>query len=76
MAVIDHEAMDGAPSSTGTIVHRIDSAVVKKDMSEAGFMLAGELDILKNTTDDKSKLVFDPAVRGKTSRFILKFTNP
>ena len=76
MAIIDHHAGDGAPSTTGTTVHRIDPAIVKKDMAAAGFELAGELDILLNDTDDNSKSVFDPAVRGKTSRFVLKFKNP
>jgi len=76
MAVIDHHAGDGAPSTSGTTVHRIDPAVVKKDMAAAGFELEGELGILLNDSDDPSKLVFDPSVRGKTSRFILKFTNP
>jgi predicted methyltransferase len=76
MAVIDHQAMDGAPSTTGTTVHRIDGAIVKRDMAKAGFTFNGELDILKNNTDDKSKSVFDDSVRGKTSRFVMKFTNP
>ena len=76
MAIIDHETNPGAPSSTGTTLHRINSDVVKNDMQTAGFVLAGNLDILMNTTDDKTKSVFDPANRGKTSRFILKFVSP
>ncbi|MCC3862145.1 class I SAM-dependent methyltransferase [Pseudemcibacter aquimaris] len=76
MAVIDHQAVEGAPSTTGTTVHRIDSAIVVREMEKAGFNFAGELDVLKNTTDDPTKSVFDPAVRGKTSRFVMKFTNP
>ena len=62
MAVIDHDA--------------ISSDIVKADMAQAGFELEGSLDVLLNDTDDKSKGVFDPAVRGKTSRFILRFKNP
>lgn len=76
MAIIDHHAGDGAPSSSGTTVHRIDPAVVKRDMVAAGFELVGEMDILLNDTDDPSLSVFNEAVRGKTSRFILKFRNP
>ncbi|HRW29014.1 MAG: class I SAM-dependent methyltransferase [Alphaproteobacteria bacterium] len=76
MAVIDHRAIDGSPSSTGNTVHRIDPAIVKRDMAKAGFELVGELDILQNNTDDLSKSVFDESVQGKTSRFILKFRNP
>lgn len=76
MAIIDHQAEDGAPSTSGTSVHRIDAAIVKRDMEEAGFKFEGELDILMNSTDDPTKSVFDEAVRGKTSRFILKYSNP
>ncbi len=76
MAIIDHEAQKGAPSSTGTTLHRISSDVVKADMNEAGFELTGSLDVLLNNEDDMSKGVFDPSVRGKTSRFVLKFASP
>lgn len=76
MAVIDHHAGDGAPSTSGGTVHRIDPAVVKNDMAGAGFELVGELDVLLNDTDDPSVSVFDESVRGKTSRFVLKFRNP
>ena len=76
MAVIDHQAEAGAPSTTGTTLHRIDPEIVKRDMLAAGFILDGQSTILINDTDDKTKLVFDPSVRGKTSRFILRFKNP
>ena len=76
MAIIDHDAGEGAPSSSGTTVHRIDPMIVKRDMEKAGFEFVGALDILKNDVDDPSKSVFDESVRGKTSRFILKFRNP
>jgi len=76
MAIIDHEANPGTPSTSGTSLHRISSDVVKNDMQTAGFKLVGNLDILLNETDDKTKGVFDPVNRGKTSRFVLKFINP
>ena len=76
MAIIDNDAGEGAPSSSGTTVHRIDPMIVKRDMEKAGFEFVGALDILKNDVDDPSKSVFDESVRGKTSRFILKFRKP
>ena len=76
MAIIDHQAVPGSPSTSGTSVHRIDPAIIKRDMVEAGFTFEGELDILKNDADDKTKSVFDPEVRGKTSRAVMKFKNP
>lgn len=76
VAIVDHEAVKGSPSSVGDTLHRIDPDIVISDMTKAGFSYEGILDILLNDTDDKSISVFDDAVRGKTSRFILKFTNP
>lgn len=76
IAIIDHEAIEGSPSSTGDTLHRIDPAIVKRDMTAAGFTLSGESSVLINNTDDKSISVFDESVRGKTSRFILKFVKP
>ena len=44
-------------------------------MAEAnGFTLTDESDILANAEDDGSMNVFDPAIRRKTNRFLLKFT--
>jgi len=45
-------------------------------MQAAGFKLSGSLDILMNNNDDKTKSVFDPAIRGKSSRFILRYISP
>jgi len=76
VAVIDHTAETGAPAETGDTVHRIDPAIVTADMEAAGFVLDGQSDILRNPDDDLSKIVFDPELRGKTDRFIMRFKNP
>jgi len=49
---------------------------VKKDVLAAGFKLDGESKVLANPADDHSKMVFDPAIRGKTDQFLLKFRKP
>jgi len=77
IGVIDHSASAGG--DTRDVVeklHRIDPAVVKADFERAGFVLAGSSDILRNSGDDHSLLVFDPKIRGKTDRFIFKFKKP
>ena len=77
LGIIDHAAVPGG--DTRTVVeklHRIDPAVVKADFQRAGFVLEGESDLLANPADDKSMLVFDPKIRGKTDRFVLKFRKP
>ena len=74
VAVIDHYAADGAPSETGGTTHRIDPAIVVEEMMAAGFALDGQSDILRNANDDYDKVVFDPEVRGKTDRFVMRFS--
>ena len=50
--------------------------MVRADFERAGFVLDGESDLLRVPADDHSKLVFDPAVRGRTDRFVYRFRKP
>ena len=77
VGIIDHAANPGG--DTREVVkklHRIDPAVVRADFERAGFVLDGTSDILRNPADDRSLLVFDPKIRGKTDRFIFRFRKP
>ena len=76
VGIIDHYAADGAPSETGNTTHRIDPAIVIAMMTEAGFELDGQSDLLRNPEDDYEKTVFDPELRGKTDRFVMRFRKP
>ncbi len=76
VAVIDHIALAGDTRATVEKMHRIDPEIVKADFLKAGFVLDGESDLLRDPTDDHTKLVFDPAVRGKTDRFVFRFSRP
>jgi predicted methyltransferase len=74
--VIDHSAAAGAPTSTAESLHRIDEAVVVREVTAVGFQAGGEGGFLRNTADDRSASVFAPAIQGKTDRFVLKFVKP
>ena len=75
--VVDHAALPGAPLDTSDKLHRIDEAVVKKEVEAAGFKLVTEDDkMLANPADPHTALVFDPSIRGKTDQFVLKFRKP
>ena len=76
LGVVDHAAEAGSPAETGGTLHRIARDLVIGQVEAAGFALDGESDSLRNTTDDHSKSVFDPEVRGKTDRFVLRFKKP
>ena len=73
VGVIDHVAAPGDTRATVEKLHRIDPATVKADFKRAGFKLEAESRMLANPADDHSLLVFDPAIRGHTDRFVLKF---
>jgi predicted methyltransferase len=74
--IIDHAAAKGAPLTVTETLHRIDVEQVKKDVVAAGFKLDGESPVLANAADDHTKGVFDPALRGKTDQFLLRFRKP
>lgn len=76
VGVVDHVGLAGDTRVTVDKLHRIDPEVVKADFLRAGFKLAGESQHLRVAADDHTKLVFDPAVRGKTDRFVYKFVKP
>ena len=76
LGLIDHVAAPGSPAETGGTLHRIDPELVKRDFAAAGFVLDAESDVLRNPADDLSKHVFDPAVRGRTDRFVFRFRRP
>lgn len=70
---LDHMAPEGAPPTTGGDTHRIDKAIVIEMAEAAGLTLVDESTVLANPDDDLTVNVFDPAVRRKTDRFLLKF---
>ena len=75
--IIDHYGVPGMESrAQADKTHRIDADVVKADMARAGFRFAGSVPILEVAGDDPTKLVFDPAVQGKTNRFYYRFVKP
>lgn len=75
-AVIDHSAAAGAPESTGNELHRVDRAIVVEMAEAAGFTLEAESAFLANPDDPRTITVFDPAIRGNTDQFALRFRKP
>jgi predicted methyltransferase len=74
--VLDHAAVAGAPMSVTEDLHRIDPAVVKREVEAAGFKFVGESKVLANPKDPRTALVFDKTIRGHTDQFIYKFRKP
>ncbi len=76
VGIVDHVGPAGDTRAIVDKLHRIDPEVVKADFLRGGFKLAGESGHLRVAEDDHTKMVFDPAVRGKTDRSVLKFVKP
>jgi predicted methyltransferase len=74
--ILDHAAEAGSGTRDTDTLHRIDPAVVKKEVEAAGFVFAGESKVLHNPKDDHTKKVFDSSIRGETDQFIFKFRKP
>jgi predicted methyltransferase len=74
--VVDHAAAPGSGLKNTEDLHRIDPATVKADVEKAGFVLDAEEKLLANPADDHTLKIFDPAIKGKTDRFMLRFRKP
>jgi predicted methyltransferase len=74
--VLDHVAAPGSGLRDTETLHRIDPAIVKKEVTAAGFEFVSEDDSLKNPADPHTAKVFDPSIRGKTDQFVYKFRKP
>ena len=76
VGIIDHVGPAGDTRALVDKLHRIDPSTVKADFAAAGFRFEAASPLLANTSDDHRKLVFDPAIRGKTDRFLYRFRKP
>ncbi len=75
--IIDHAALSGAPvDATADALHRIDEAAVRREVESVGFVFDGEDNALRNPSDAHTLNVFDPAIRGHTDQFALRFRKP
>lgn len=74
--VADHRGTPGDTTAIAGTLHRIDPAAVTTAMIAAGFVPDGASTALQRGDDDLTLKVFDPQVRGKTDRFLLRFRRP
>ncbi|MFV2089369.1 MAG: class I SAM-dependent methyltransferase [Pseudomonadales bacterium] len=73
LGIIDHA---GSVDANNAELHRVEKAKVVAAAMEAGFEIAGDSDLLANSADDLTQMVFAPDIRGKTDRFLLKLVKP
>ncbi|HEY4645195.1 MAG TPA: hypothetical protein VIH25_02835 [Steroidobacteraceae bacterium] len=68
--IVDHAAKAGSGKSAAQELHRIEESFARSDITGHGFAFERDFDGLRNPSDDYSKVIFDPAVRFKTDRFV------
>lgn len=73
LLIVDHAAKNGTGKETTQALHRIDEAFTKADFAAHGLVFEASLDVLRNADDDRSKGVFDDAIKGKTDRFVHRY---
>ena len=77
LVVVDHHAVAGSnPRESSDKLHRIDKAAVIAVLSMAGFKLEAQSSAWAHPADPRTANVFDPAIRGKTDQFALRFRKP
>lgn len=70
--VEDHAAPGTGLTATRTL-HRIDPVAVRQQLEGAGFVQEAVSDVLHNPADNHALSVQDPAIRGETDKFALRF---
>jgi predicted methyltransferase len=74
--VVDHNAAAGSGTRDVKTLHRVDPAVIRAEVTKAGFKLEEESKLLAYPTDDHTQLVFAPGLRGMTDQTVFKFRKP
>ncbi len=74
--ILDHQANPRATDTDIARLHRIDKARVIAEVTAAGFSLISEGGFLERPGDDHTRTIFDPAIRGHTDQYALKFVRP
>jgi len=74
LVIADHGAKPGADISVGKTLHRIDAAVLRREVEAAGFKLIAEGDFWRHPEDTRDFSTLRPS--GPVDEFVLKFQKP
>lgn len=76
VGIVEHDTQEGVAPELSAKLHRLDSKHIKSLMQKAGFVFEAESNMLRNPNDDHTKSVFEPNLRRKTDRSVLRFVKP
>ena len=74
LVVIDHAARSGTGVADAKSMHRIDEALVRAELRQAGFKLEAESDFLRNPGDPRD--MSSSGAKIPTDKFALRFVKP
>ena len=72
--IVDHSAKPGSDIGVGKTLHRIDEAVVRDEVRNAGFVLEAQGDFLRDPADTREVSSGDSKI--PTDKFALRFVKP
>jgi len=70
LLIVDHNAAPGTGREAASKLHRLNEDWAKKSITSHGFVFEKSHDGLRNPADQLDKMVYDPAVKGKTDRYV------
>jgi len=70
LLIIDHNAAAGTGKEIAGKLHRLNEDWSKKSITAHGFVFEKAYEGLRNPNDQLDKMVYDPAVKGKTDRYV------
>jgi len=74
LVIADHSAKAGSDSSVGKTLHRIDEAMLRREVEGAGFKLVAEGNFWRNPSDPGDFSTQQPT--GPVDNFVVKFQKP
>jgi predicted methyltransferase len=70
LLIVDHNAAAGTGKEIAGKLHRLNEDWARKSLEAHGFVFEKAYDGLRNKNDQLDKHVYDPAVKGKTDRYV------
>jgi len=70
LLIVDHNAAPGTGKEVAGTLHRLNEQWARQSLTAAGFEFEKSYDGLRNPHDQLDKMVYDPAVKGKTDRYV------
>jgi predicted methyltransferase len=74
LVVVDHAARPGTGAADGKTLHRIEEALVRRELEQAGFVLDASDDYLRNPQDPRDQTSTNSPI--PTDKFALRFVKP